>query len=374
MFTSCFRIAVCLFALSLSTNVLAQSKKEQIETLTSEIDSLKRVVQLKENQINELSNKNSKQENTIQSLEEKNRLLAEQITQKEKQIEALTNNAFCPSAKTDIEIIPSASEEEPILQIKSTFKGVELFNYRSAIQGTYPNRAYSFEYFITGVNCGTHGMYEGLTVSLLFNDKIQELEAKINARAKEDLMRHGVAEKDIPVYRFGRTNDENKINKIHFFIAYDEVTFYLDQHNLELNDRLEISYPLQVIAPYLVDFESMTLEQRRMYCLEKGQTLILEMILSNVETGDMSTYIEFMDPKTQETLSFAFWNWYDKEMDMDAFADFWWKGKADPKMLFLLHVGYEKVKEYEYRGFDEGSVETGKLIDSYVLYKAIISP
>lgn len=33
----------------------------------------------------------------------------------------------------------------------------------------------------------------------------------------------------------------------------------------------------------------------------------------------------------------------------------------------MLELKWSKIKEYEYRGFDAGNVETGKIIDAWAL-------
>jgi len=92
----------------------------------------------------------------------------------------------------------------------------------------------------------------------------------------------------------------------------------------------------------------------------KDQDIEIVIKLVSVEYGDMSTYLNFENNK-KEAIVFAYWNWKCTKITIDQITD------KEIGKLFKVKMKYSKIKELEYRGFEIGNVETGQLIDSWVL-------
>tara|TARA_B110000285_G_scaffold24477_1_gene23578 strand:- start:865 stop:1257 length:393 start_codon:yes stop_codon:yes gene_type:complete len=102
-----------------------------------------------------------------------------------------------------------------------------------------------------------------------------------------------------------------------------------------------------------------------------GHEIELGVKLTYVEYGDMSTYIGFKtgDGKEGENkISFAYWTWNAGEgsikKEIEAFD-------GDEGSDYKITLQYPAIKELEYRGFEEGNVETGEISNEWVLTKIV---
>ena len=353
---------ILLITLFVQLGLFAQSKKDQIEILQRQRDSLYELNVYQHTQIVQLNKQSSVALELQNKLQLQNEALTKDLLAKDKELnnlkEKLTASKGCLGAQTEASI-ETLLEGEPILNKRSVFNGLELINSQEGENETYPSRLYSFQYRLTGMD-------DDLPAGLLFNDKRPELESKLNKIAQEELLKQGVPKGQIVTYSFPMKPKADEL--IYFFIEFDKVTFYLEQYMYEqVNDRLEITFPLSEIVPYLINAEYWTLNEKRKFYSGHEIPIHMSLILKSIEEGDAGYYIDFIDPVTGEEFQFSYYNWEFREGTMDEFAGTWWRNGKPTEKQFTLQLSWRKVKEYEYRGFEEGNVETGKLIDAYVL-------
>ena len=98
-----------------------------------------------------------------------------------------------------------------------------------------------------------------------------------------------------------------------------------------------------------------------------GRKLQLEVELTYVQFGDASVYIGFetIDGKEGENeISFNHWTWNAGQGSIKLYME---EFEGDEGSVYKITVQYTAVKQYEYLGFDEGSVETGEVANEWVL-------
>jgi hypothetical protein len=151
---------------------LSQSKKEQINVLLIQRDSLIKVISQKDVQIATLSEQSLSQSITIKQTEERNSLLVDQLTQKNQQINELITKKNCLSVKTEA-WIETLEGLEPKLILTSHWNGFTLKMEQEGENETYPNRLYSFRYSFDN-------MEVDLPVGGLFNENRILLQNRLN--------------------------------------------------------------------------------------------------------------------------------------------------------------------------------------------------
>jgi hypothetical protein len=92
----------------------------------------------------------------------------------------------------------------------------------------------------------------------------------------------------------------------------------------------------------------------------KDNELELDVRLSEIAVGDMSTYLTF-ETKNNSQISFSDWTWNCKSPEIGFFSD------SDIGSYYRIKVKNTFIKELEYKGFEIGNVETGSLIREWVL-------
>ena len=118
---------------------------------------------------------------------------------------------------------------------------------------------------------------------------------------------------------------------------------------------------------YFIDLKDLNKEKRRKYCSKFNTPILIQVLLKNVEEGDAGYYLEFVDPISEESFQFSFAEWQFKDQLMEDFCTKYWKNGIATEKEFILELKWSKINEYEYRGFDEGNVETGQIIDAWTL-------
>jgi hypothetical protein len=343
-------IANCLFS---------QSKKEQIDVLLSQRDSLIKIISQKDVQITALSEQNLSQSNAIKQTEERNRMLVDQLTEKDKQINELIAKKNCLSAKTvaEIEIIEGL---EPMLVLRSFWNGFSMNLEQEGENETYPNRLYSFRYSFDN-------MEVDLPAGSLFNEKRNLLQKRLNEWIKKDLTEAGIPPSQIIEYSFPVDKHESGDGDIMFFIEHDRAIFYFEQYIYGINDRREIEIPLSELNEYLINLKDLSIEERRKYCSNFNTQILIQVLLKNVEEGDAGYYLEFVDPISEEIFQFSFAEWQFEDQLIEDFCNKYWVNGLATEKEFIIELKWSKIMEYEYRGFDIGNVETGKFIDAWTL-------
>jgi hypothetical protein len=93
----------------------------------------------------------------------------------------------------------------------------------------------------------------------------------------------------------------------------------------------------------------------------------MDVKLKYIQYGDMSVYIGF-DLDNGKEISFAYWNWAAEAGSIKSnIEDF---DETDYGKSYKIKVKYSTINELEYR-FDEGNVETGEMVNEWVLIKII---
>lgn len=339
--------------------IYSQSKKEQIDILSAQRDSLVKVVSQKEAQITTLTDLNRSQSAVVKEAEKKNLSLSEQLHQKDELINELTKSQKCISAKTEVSIEVTEGLEPSLIKL-SYWNGFILKVVQEGENETYPNRRYSFRYGITDVNAE-------LPVGCFFNEKRAVLEKRLNELIKLELTSAGISLSQIIHYYFPVKAHDSGEGAIMLFIDHDIATFYFEQYLHGINDRREIEMPLSELNEYLVDLQGFNIEERRKYCSKFNTPILIQVLLKNVEEGDAGYYLEFVDPITGEIFPFSFAEWQFKDQMIEEFCEKYWRNGAAVEKKFMLEFQWSKIKQYEYRGFEEGNVETGQTIDAWTL-------
>lgn len=354
------RIFSSLFIfLIIKTFSFSQSKKEQIDFLLTQRDSLVNVISQKQVEITTLSEQNRSQAIAIKQAEERNRLLMDQLTQKDKHINDLDTKKNCLSANTvaEIEVVEGL---EPMLVLTSNWNGFSIKLEQEGENETYPNRLYSFRYSFDN-------MEVDLPAGSLFNEKRNLLQKRLNEWIKKDLTEAGIPPSQIIEYSFPLDNHESGDGDIMFFIEHDRAIFFFEQYMYGINDRREIEIPLSELNEYLINLEDLSIEERRKYCSNFNTQILIQVLLKNVEEGDAGYYLEFVAPISEEIFQFSFAEWQFKDQLIEDFCNKYWVNGVVREKEFMLELKWSKIKEYEYRGFDFGNVETGKFIYAWTL-------
>lgn len=343
----------------LTYNCFCQSKKEQIDILLTQRDSLVRIISQKDSQINALLEQSLLQSSTIKEAEEKTRVIAEQLIQKDTRIKELSSKQNCISAKTEVSI-QTTEGIEPILVLTSYWNGFTIIQEQEGENESYPNRLYGFRYSFDNMDVD-------LPSGSLFNEKRILLEKQLNELIKKDLIEAGIPSTQIIEYYLPTDKKDIGEGDIMLFIDHDRVTFYFEQFMYGINDRREIEIPLSELNEYLIDAKNLNKEERRIYCSKFNTPILIQVLLKNVEEGDAGYYLEFVDPISEESFQFSFAEWQFKDQLIEDFSTKYWKNGIATEKEFMLELKWSKIKEHEYRGFDAGNVETGKIIDAWTL-------
>ncbi len=337
----------------------SQTKKEQIDVLISQRDSLLNINSLKDNQIRILNQTNQEKSESIKKLELKSNFLSDQIDLKNKQISELQSQPNVLTAKNDRTILTSDGMEPALLET-CHWNGFIITLEKEGDQETYPNRLYGFEYEFENVSAN-------IPVGILFNEKRSTLEQHLNELVSAELMKREVPPSEIINYYFPIKDHDSGDGAIMLYIDHNVATLYFWQFMYGLDGRLEIEMPLHEINEYLIDVKQLSLEDKRKRCSLFEIPILIEVSLKGVELGDASYYVEFVDPNSLESFNFSFSNWLFEEQDIYAFCEkYYVNGKVIEK-AFMLELKWAKVTKYEYRGFDEGNVDTGEVIDAWSL-------
>tara|TARA_B110000285_G_scaffold191811_1_gene219820 strand:+ start:41 stop:436 length:396 start_codon:yes stop_codon:yes gene_type:complete len=102
-----------------------------------------------------------------------------------------------------------------------------------------------------------------------------------------------------------------------------------------------------------------------------GHEIGLKVKLSYIQYGDMSTYIGFETIDGKEgvnEISFAYWTWNAGEGSIKKEIE---EFDGDEGSVYKITLRYTAIKELEYRGFEEGNVETGETSNEWVLTKIV---
>lgn len=231
-------------------------------------------------------------------------------------------------------------------------------------KGIYFKRLNGFHYAMNGVEAE-------VSSSFLFNEKKVELEKQLNEKVVPVLMAKGIPRDKIPVFSFedfseDQTDEENSA-PIDYFIERDTCTFYLYLYDLDIYEPYEIQIPVKELIHYFKDIRAWSYAERRKSLPSFRNVFPIYVELHSVETGDASTYVDLYNPETAEILSFSFNNWAFQEKDIYQFVDeAMEKGLSDVSTYVAL-MKWAPVKEFEYRGADEGNVETGNFYETLVL-------
>lgn len=337
----------------------SQSKKEQIDFLLTQRDSLVNVISQKQVEITTLSEQNRSETIAIKQAEERNRLLMDQLTQKDKHINDLNTKKNCLSANTvaEIEIVEGL---EPMLVLTSYWNGFSIKLEQEGENETYPNRLYSFRYSFDN-------MEVDLPAGSLFNEKRNLLQKRLNEWIKKDLTEAGIPPSQIIEYSFPLDKHESGDGDIMFFIEHDRAIFFFEQYMYGINDRREIEIPISELNEYLINLKDLSIEERRKYCSNFNTQILIQVLLKNVEEGDAGYYLEFIDPISAEIFQFSFAEWQFKDQLIEDFCNKYWVNGVATEKEFIIELKWSKIMEYEYRGFDIGNVETGKVIDAWAL-------
>lgn len=338
---------------------LSQSKKEQIDVLLTQRDSLIKVISQKDVQIATLSEQSRLQSITIKDAEEKNLVISEQLVQKDNRIKELSSKQNCISAKTEISI-ETVGGLEPTLVLTSHWNGFAIIQEQEGENQSYPNRLYSFRYSFDN-------MEVDLPVRSVFNENRNLLQKRLNERIKKDLTESGIPPSQIIEYSFPIDKHESEDGDIQLFIDHDRAIFYFEQYMYGINDRREIEMPLSELNEYLIDLKGLNKEERRKYCSKFNTPILIQVLLKNVEEGDAGFYVEFVDPIFGESFQFSFAEWQFKDQPIEDYCTKYWKNGIATEKEFILELKWSKINEYEYRGFNEGNVETGQIIDAWTL-------
>jgi hypothetical protein len=250
----------------LITNItFPQSKKEQIEQLRNQKDSLYKVV-VEQLLINDQLNKNlvianeenKLLQNDIQNLINKLKIKEIEKDSLKKQI-PLTKHCLVAMLETSIKF--NDSGEDPTIEKRAFLNGFELISNQDGFNNTYPNRLYGFKYKLIDSDQFIPGGF-------LFNENVKELEIELNQKVKSELLKQNVSASEIVDYFFSKKLFDDSEGKINFFIEFDKVIFYLEQFMYgQVNDRIEIEYSLNEVYPYLLNLDKWSLEEKKRYIL-----------------------------------------------------------------------------------------------------------
>ena len=353
------RLYLAVVFFFIGNTLFSQSKKDQIDLLISQRDSLLNLTLLQDKQLNLLNQIVQERSALVKNLEIESNDLSNLVDLKNKEINELQLQQNCLTA-SNYRTVETISGMEPALIETCQWNGFMITLEKEGDQETYPNRLYSFEYEFENVSTN-------VPIGVLFNENRSALEQRLNELVKAELIKNEILPSEIIHYYFPIKDHDSGDGAIMFFIDHNVATFYFWQFMYGLDGRLEIKMPLHEINEYLIDVKQLSLEDKRKRCSHFEIPILIEVSLKGVELGDASYYVEFVDPNTLESFNFSFSNWLFEEQDIYAFCEkYWVNGKVIEKE-FMLELTWTKVSKYEYRGFDEGNVDTGEVIDAWSL-------
>jgi len=353
------RLYLAVVFFFIGNTLFSQSKKDQIDLLISQRDSLLNLTLLQDKQLNLLNQIDQERSALVKNLEIESNDLSNLVDLKNKEINELQLQQNCLTA-SNYRTVETISGMEPALIETCQWNGFMITLEKEGDQETYPNRLYGFEYEFENVSTN-------VPIGVLFNENRSALEQRLNELVKAELIKNEILPSEIIHYYFPIKDHDSGDGAIMFFIDHNVATFYFWQFMYGLDGRLEIKMPLHEINDYLIDVKQLSLEDKRKRCSHFEIPILIEVSLKGVEVGDASYYVEFVDPNTLESFNFSFSNWLFEEQDIYAFCEkYWVNGKVIEKE-FMLELTWTKVSKYEYRGFDEGNVDTGEVIDAWSL-------
>jgi hypothetical protein len=353
------RLYLAVVFFFIGNTLFSQSKKDQIDLLLSQRDSLLNLTLLQDKQLNLLNQIDQERSALVKNLEIESNDLSNLVDLKNKEINELQLQQNCLTA-SNYRTVETISGMEPALIETCQWNGFMITLEKEGDQETYPNRLYGFEYEFENVSTN-------VPMGVLFNENRSALEQRLNELVKAELIKNEILPSEIIHYYFPIKDHDSGDGAIMFFIDHNVATFYFWQFMYGLDGRLEIKMPLHEINEYLIDVKQLSLEDKRKRCSHFEIPILIEVSLKGVELGDASYYVEFVDPNTLESFNFSFSNWLFEEQDIYAFCEkYWVNGKVIEKE-FMLELTWTKVSKYEYRGFDEGNVDTGEVIDAWSL-------
>jgi hypothetical protein len=353
------RLYLAVVFFFIGNTLFSQSKKDQIDLLISQRDSLLNLTLLQDKQLNLLNQIDQERSALVKNLEIESNDLSNLVDLKNKEINELQLQQNCLTA-SNYRTVETISGMEPALIETCQWNGFMITLEKEGDQETYPNRLYGFEYEFENVSTN-------VPMGVLFNENRSALEQRLNELVKAELIKNEILPSEIIHYYFPIKDHDSGDGAIMFFIDHNVATFYFWQFMYGLDGRLEIKMPLHEINEYLIDVKQLSLEDKRKRCSHFEIPILIEVSLKGVELGDASYYVEFVDPNTLESFNFSFSNWLFEEQDIYAFCEkYWVNGKVIEKE-FMLELTWAKVSKYEYRGFDEGNVDTGEVIDAWSL-------
>ena len=353
------RLYLAVVFFFIGNTLFSQSKKDQIDLLISQRDSLLNLTLLQDKQLNLLNQIDQERSALVKNLEIESNDLSNLVDLKNKEINELQLQQNCLTA-SNYRTVETISGMEPALIETCQWNGFMITLEKEGDQETYPNRLYGFEYEFENVSTN-------VPMGVLFNENRSALEQRLNELVKAELIKNEILPSEIIHYYFPIKDHDSGDGAIMFFIDHNVATFYFWQFMYGLDGRLEIKMPLHEINEYLIDVKQLSLEDKRKRCSHFEIPILIEVSLKGVELGDASYYVEFVDPNTLESFNFSFSNWLFEEQDIYAFCEkYWVNGKVIEKE-FMLELTWTKVSKYEYRGFDEGNVDTGEVIDAWSL-------
>ena len=99
-----------------------------------------------------------------------------------------------------------------------------------------------------------------------------------------------------------------------------------------------------------------------------GHEIVLDVKLNYVQYGDMSTYIGFETIDGENEISFAYWTWNAGEGSIKKEIE---EFDGDDGSVYKITLQYTAIMDLEYRGFEEGNVETGEISNEWVLTRIV---
>lgn len=301
--------------------MFSQTKREQIDVLINQRDSLLKLTLQQNNEIKLLEQSNLERSELIEKLEVKTHSLSDQINLKNNEITALQSTQTCLTAE-NFRTVESNSGIEPSIIETCIWNGFIITLEKEGFQTTYPSRLYGFHYELENVS-------SDFPVGMLFNEKRSILEKQLNELVKTELIKREIPISKLINYYFPIKDHDDGDGAIAFFIDHNIATFYFHQFIYGVEDRLEIDIPLNELNEYLIDVKDSSFEEKLKFCSRFETSILIEVNLQSVELGDASNYVEFIVPNSLERFNFNFASWLFDEQDIDKFCEEYWKnGKS----------------------------------------------
>lgn len=197
---------------------------------------------------------------------------------------------------------------------------------------------------------------------LQLNDSQNQLKDKISSSTEtETRLNSELSEKSKALQAF--TEKNAKINS-QLTLLNDSLAIVINRANSLSNQNFSLTNERDLLKANVYDQSQLAIlsNQVKNFCADwiKDTELELDVRLSDIIYGDMSTYLTFKTNNNTE-ISFSYWTWKCLNPNIDFFSD------SDIGSYYRIKVKNTFVKELEYKGFDIGNVETGNLIREWVL-------